>query len=95
MKLLLATILILMTAYTFLENYDFAGKHVVLFSTHEDSGLGNTVQNIETALSTAKVQQGFTIRGAVAQNNHDEAQSIVIQWLGQNGYAKKCWNKEC
>lgn len=77
-----------MAVYTFLEDYDFTGKTVVLFSTHEGSGFGNSVQSLQAALPKANVLQGFTMRGTVAQNGGAEAQQIVGDWLRQNGYAQ-------
>lgn len=38
-----------MAVYTFLEHYDFTGKTVHPFCTHEGSGLAHTVQDIQKA----------------------------------------------
>lgn len=44
-----------MTVYTFLESYDFSGKTIIPFCTHEGSGLSGTNRSIESACSGATV----------------------------------------
>ena len=67
--------------YTFLESYDFGGKKIVPFCTHGDSGLSSTDQNISLTCPTAKILQGFELRGVIAQNNFSQAESIVAENL--------------
>ena len=75
-----------MAAYTFLESYDFSGKTIIPFCTHEGSGLSGTARSIESACPGATVFDGLAIRGSVAQNQQDEAKSDVIKWLDGLGY---------
>lgn len=53
-----------MAVYTFLEKYDFSGKKIHPFCTHEGSGLSNTVRDIKNAASGAEVTQGLAIHGS-------------------------------
>ena len=75
-----------MAVYTFLESYDFSGKTIIPFCTHEGSGLSGTARSIEDACSGVTVLDGFAIRGSVAQNQQDEAKSDVIKWLDGLNY---------
>lgn len=69
-----------MALYTFLENKEFNGKTIMPFTTHEGSGLSNTVSSIENATG-ATVTEGLSIRGTTAQNSRNEAKSDVDSWL--------------
>lgn len=53
-----------MAVYTFLEHYDFTGKVIHPFCTHEGSGLSNTVRDIEKAAKSAVVKPGLAIHGS-------------------------------
>ena len=53
-----------MAVYTFLEDYDFAGKTIRPFCTHEGSGLSRTVRDIQTAAPGAAVAKGLAIYGS-------------------------------
>ena len=39
-----------MAVFTFLESYDFAGKKIVPFCSHEGSGLGGSIRQIKMAV---------------------------------------------
>ena len=75
-----------MAVYTFLESYDFSGKTVIPFCTHEGSGLSGTNRSIESTCSGATVLDGLAIRGSVAQNQQDTARSDVSKWLAGLDY---------
>ena len=72
-----------MAVYTFLESYDFAGKTIVPFCTHEGSGLSSTEESIAAACPDAEILDGLSIRGSVAQNSQEEAAEAVAEWLRQ------------
>ncbi len=74
-----------MAVYTFLESYDFSGKTVIPFCTHEGSGLAGTESNIEETCPGATVLDGLAIRGSTAQNEQEEAKSDVSEWLDSLG----------
>ena len=66
-----------MAVYTFLEHYDFSGKVIRPFCTHEGSGLSNTEADICKAAPGADVWQGLAICGSDA----DKAESKLKAWV--------------
>lgn len=72
-----------MAVYTFLESYDFSGKTIVPFCTHEGSGLASTESSIADLCPGARVLAGFELTGSTAQNAQAEAQQAVSGWLAQ------------
>ena len=66
-----------MAVSTFLEHYDFAGKKIFPFATHEGSGLGGSVSYIKKICPTAEVFAGLAIHGAEAS----QSAAQVKQWL--------------
>ena len=52
-----------MAVFTFLEAYDFSGKTILPFCTHEGSGLGRSEGDIRKICPGAKVLKGLAIRG--------------------------------
>lgn len=75
-----------MAVYTFLEKFDWNGKTVHPFCTHEGSGLSSTESNIADSCPNAEILDGLAIRGTVAQNFQDEAAESVTEWLRQAGF---------
>jgi flavodoxin len=51
---------------TFLSEYDFSGKTIVPFCTHEGSGLGRSEQDIKKLCPIVTVLNGIAIHGADA-----------------------------
>ena len=74
-----------MAVYTFLESYDFSGKTVIPFCTHEGSGLSGTKSSIENTCSGVTVLDGLAVQGSVAQNEQEKAKEDVIEWLDKLG----------
>ena len=70
-----------MIVYNFLESYDFTGKTVIPFNTHEGSGQSGTQSRIEATIPDATVLSGLAIRGATAQNDAAATQSAVETWI--------------
>ena len=66
-----------MAVYTFLEHYDFTGKTIHPFCTHEGSGLSHTVQNIQKAAPQARVTKGLAIHGSSV----DGAKAALENWI--------------
>ena len=66
-----------MAVYTFLERYDFTGKTIHPFCTHEGSGLSNTERDIQKAALGAVVTKGLAIHGS----NVDGAKDALAQWV--------------
>ena len=52
-----------MAVFTFLMHFDFSGKTIKPFCTHEGSGLGSSVEDIRKLCPGAKVDKGLAIRG--------------------------------
>ena len=48
---------------TFLENYDFSGKKVVVFATSGGSGFGNTVKELQPSAPKATIIEGKMMNG--------------------------------
>ena len=78
-----------MILLTFLESYDFTGKTVIPFNTHEGSGQSGTQRVIADKLSTATVLQGLAMRGTTAQRlTGSGTDATVKNWLDGLGLAK-------
>jgi flavodoxin len=61
----------------FLEEYDFAGKTIAPFCSHEGSGLGSGLRDIAAICPDAAVLEGFSVRGG----NVGNAREDVNDWL--------------
>jgi flavodoxin len=70
-----------MPVCTFLEEYDFSGKTIAPFCTHEGSGLGRSEKDIAGLCPNATVLPGLAIRGGNVKN----AQNEVSRWLREIG----------
>lgn len=66
-----------MAVFTFLESYDFTGKTIVPYCTHEGSGLGNSERDIKKHCPTANVLSGLAIKGSTV----GRADNDVANWL--------------
>ena len=66
-----------MILYTFFETYDFAGKTIIPFNTHEGSGDSGTYDTIKELEPQATVLEGRAVRG----NKITGAESEVNEWL--------------
>lgn len=78
-----------MILHTFMESYDFAGKTVIPFNTHEGSGQSGTQGTIAAKLHGATVLQGLAMRGSTAQRlPGDGTDDTVKSWLDGLGLAK-------
>ena len=66
-----------MAVYTFLENFDWNGKVIHPFCTHEGSGLSGTESRIRNVCKGATVTGGLAIQGGLA----DHAKANVEKWV--------------
>lgn len=66
-----------MAVFSFLESYDFSGKTIIPFCTHEGSGLGHSVGDIQTTCPNATVKKGIAIRGGSVAS----AGSQIENWI--------------
>lgn len=67
-----------MAVYTFLKAFDWKGKIIHPFCTHEGSGLSNTERDIENVCSGAIVKKGIAVYGSEV----DSAKVSVEKWIG-------------
>ena len=58
-----------MAVFTFLEKYDFTGKVIKPFCTHEGSGLGDSEADIAKTCPGAVLKSGLAIHGADARGS--------------------------
>jgi len=68
--------------FTFFDKYDLNGKIIIPFTTHEGSGLANTVEDVKRAYPKAKVMEGFAVYGHEVRTD----MSKVNTWLNGLGY---------
>ena len=62
---------------TFLSEYDFSGKTIAPFCTHEGTGLGRSVTDIAKLCARATLLEAVAIRGGDAKTALDK----VAEWL--------------
>ena len=61
----------------FLSEYDFSGKTIIPFCTHEGSGLGRSATDISKLCPKSTLLDGIAIRGREVKT----AQNEVVEWL--------------
>ncbi|GFE56699.1 flavodoxin [Geobacter sp. AOG1] len=66
-----------MAVFTFLDAYDFSGKTIVPYCTHEGSGLGSSERDIKKLCPKAKVLSGLAIKGGTV----GRADNDLANWL--------------
>lgn len=66
-----------MAVWTFLESFDFSGKIIRPFCTHEGSGFGHSLQDIKTLCPQAKLEPGLALLGTTVSDADDD----VRRWL--------------
>ncbi len=72
-----------MPIYSFLDTHDLSGKNVMVFTTHEGSGLADAISVIRTEEPGAIVNSsGFNTRGNQAGNQADN----IVEWLNKLGF---------
>lgn len=68
-----------MPVASFLEEYDFAGKTIIPFASHEGSGLGSGVSMIRELCPDTEVLDGLAIKGGDV--NTDKARETVAEFI--------------
>ncbi len=66
-----------MAVYTFLEHFDFTGKTIKPFCTHEGSGMGRSEKDIKQLCPGASVEKGLAIHGS----NVEKARKDMERWV--------------
>lgn len=69
---------------TFLAGFDWAGKTVVPFMTHEGSRMGRSEEDIQKLCPGATVPGGLPVRGSAVESSQD----AVLKWLRNMNLAK-------
>lgn len=65
--------------FTFLEAYDFSGKTIIPFCTHEGSGMGQSESHIKAICKNAKIQKGLAIKGSSV----NRAEKEILKWINK------------
>lgn len=68
-----------MAVFTFLEHFDFSGKTIRPFCTHEGSGMGGSISDIRKLCPGARVETGLSIRGGSAGRSKKD----IEKWIGK------------
>ena len=72
-----------MPFYTFFEEYDFSGKTIIPFNSHNGSRFSNTISTIQELEPEATViEDGFTIN----ERQVPDAAGEIADWLDEIGY---------
>lgn len=66
-----------MHVFTFLEKYDFTGKTIKPFCTHEGSGMGRSETDIKKLCPGAIVKSGLALHGGSAGG----AKTLIERWI--------------
>lgn len=69
---------------TFLSSYNFSGKTILPFITHEGSRMGNSVEDIKKLCPKSTILKGLPVRGSSVKN----AGGDILDWLKDNGIIK-------
>ena len=68
-----------MCIFTFLDQYDLAGKKLAPLCTNEGSGLGNSVSDLKKNYPSVILSEGLSVRGHQVQ----ELEQTIVDWAWQ------------
>ena len=66
-----------MAVFTFLEYFDFSGKAIKPFCTHEGSGMGSSMSDIKRICPSAKIEKGLAIQGGSVNRSRKD----IEKWI--------------
>jgi flavodoxin len=66
-----------MAVFTFLEDFDFGGKIIKPFCTHEGSGMGSSINDIKKLCPGATVEKGLAIHGGSVERSRED----IEKWI--------------
>ena len=66
-----------MAVFTFLEHFDFNGKTIHPFCTHEGSGMGSSERDIQKLCPGVKLTKGLAIHGSAV----DDSKTAIESWV--------------
>lgn len=70
-----------MAVFTFLERFDFSGKIIKPFCTHEGSGMGGSVADIKRLCPGARVEKGIAIHGGSVKSSKKDIEKWISEEL--------------
>jgi flavodoxin len=62
---------------SFLSAYDFSGKMIIPFCTHDGYGKGSSFDSVKEYCSKSEVSEGFAIKGSTVDSGKEE----IRKWL--------------
>ena len=72
-----------MVMYSFFEEYDFSGKTIIPFNSHNGSRFSSTINTIQELEPEATViKDGFTVN----EKDVTDAYEDIVDWLKDLGY---------
>ncbi|MDE6149993.1 MAG: flavodoxin [Ruminococcus sp.] len=75
-----------MVMYSFFDEYDFSGKTIVPFNSHNGSGFSNTIKTIQSLEPDANViSDGFTVNEKDVESSAED----IAEWVNGLGYSKE------
>ena len=66
-----------MAVFTFLEQFDWTGKNIYPFVTHEGSSFGRSESDLKKICMGANIRKGLSVQGSMADN----AKATVTSWV--------------
>lgn len=66
-----------MVVFTFLEQFDWLGRKIYPFVTHEGSGFGKSERDLAKVCKGANIQKGLAVQGSMAEG----ARAMVERWI--------------
>lgn len=66
-----------MAVFTFLEHFDFSGKTIKPFCTHEGSGMGRSEKDIKRVCPNAKAEKGLAIYGSSVSHSKKDFEKWI------------------
>ncbi len=73
-----------MPVFSFLEQYNFSGKTIVPFCTHEGSGLGRSLDDVKKTCPQSTILDGL----AISDKDINNAAQDISNWLNKIGIIK-------
>lgn len=73
----------------FLKSYDLSGKTIALYTTHQGSGLGQSMNDLRSICPNSTITEGLAIQGASASSSRSTIESWVrrIGFFNESGIA--------
>jgi len=68
-----------MVMFTFLELFDFSGKTIIPFCTHEGSGMGKSESDIKKLCKSSNVLKGLPIKGSSVR----QSENLIKDWISK------------